>query len=72
MREKMTKAQEEEARRFLSRFVSRGWLSANRECIEEQFAVDLGLRRRWLRTELSEAHFTRAGRAALQKDTTHG
>lgn len=60
---------ETEARRFLARFVARGWLSANRECIEEQYAVDLGLRRRWLRTEMSEAHFTPAGRRALDEAT---
>lgn len=54
------------AREFLNRFVNRGWLSAQRDCEDEQAAVDLGLRKRWLRKELSEAHFTPAGRLALQ------
>jgi hypothetical protein len=52
---------------FLARFVSRGWLHAAREDRDEQAAVDLGLRKHWLRRELSEAHFTPAGRAAIAK-----
>lgn len=52
-------------RSFLARFVARGWLSATREDPAEQAAVDAGLKRRWLRKELSEAHITPAGREAL-------
>lgn len=52
---------------FLSRFVSRGWLHADREDAAEREAVEIGLRKRWLRRELSEAHFTPAGRAALEQ-----
>lgn len=50
---------------FLARFVSRGWLHAIREEADEQVAVHIALRKRWLRRELNEAHFTPAGRAAL-------
>jgi hypothetical protein len=50
---------------FLLRFINRGWLHARRESAEEQAAVDLGLRKRWLRRELSEVHFTPRGRTAL-------
>lgn len=60
---------EADARQFLSRFVARGWLSATRAMTNEQYAVDLGLRKRWLRKELSEVHFTPAGRAALSRAT---
>ncbi|TPK14117.1 hypothetical protein [Mesorhizobium sp. B2-5-11] len=52
-------------RTFLNRFVSRGWIHAIRENPTEQEAIDIGLRKRYLRRELSEAHFTPAGRAAL-------
>ena len=51
---------------FLSRFVDRGWLHGTRDDAREQEAVDYGLRKRWLRRELSEVHFTPAGRAALK------
>lgn len=50
---------------FLSRFVSRGWLHGTRDNADEQRAVDLALRKRWLRRELSEVHFTPAGRIAI-------
>lgn len=53
-------------RGFLSRFVKRGWLSADRPDASEQRAIEYGLRRGWLRRELSEAHFTPVGREALQ------
>lgn len=62
---KLTKADETRARAFLARFSTRGWLHAARADADEQTAVDLGLRRKWLRRELSEAHFTPAGRSAL-------
>jgi hypothetical protein len=52
---------------FLARFVPRGWLHADREDAAEQEAVEIGLRKRWLRRELSEAHFTPAGRHALER-----
>jgi len=52
---------------FLNRFVGRGWLSGVRGDAFEQEAVDLGVRKRWLRRELSEVHFTPAGRAALKE-----
>lgn len=52
---------------FLNRFVSRGWLHGTRGDATEQSAVDKALRKRWLRRELSEVHFTPAGRAALAK-----
>lgn len=51
--------------RFLLRFVARGWLHGTREDPNEQAAVDIALRKRWLRRELSEVHFTPAGRAGL-------
>jgi hypothetical protein len=54
------------AEAFLARFLGRGWLAATRENPFEQVAVDYGLRRGWLRRELSEAHFTPAGRSALE------
>lgn len=50
---------------FLSRFVARGWLHGTRQDEAEQSAIDKALRKRWLRKELSEVHFTPAGRAAL-------
>ncbi|MGY3581930.1 hypothetical protein ACVIGB_001147 [Bradyrhizobium sp. USDA 4341] len=53
---------------FLLRFVNRGWLHGTRESVEEQAAVDLGLRKGWLRRELSEVHFTPRGRIALCGD----
>lgn len=52
---------------FLSRFIDRGWIHATREDPDEQTAINLGLRKRWLRRELSEVHFTPAGRAGLAK-----
>jgi hypothetical protein len=58
---KMTEAHLE----FLSRFVARGWLHATRNDKSEQDAVDAGLRKRYLRRELGEAHFTPSGQAAL-------
>lgn len=51
---------------FLARFVGRGWLAAKRENPDEQAAVDMALRKRWVRRELSEVHFTPAGRRALR------
>lgn len=60
----LTKAHTE----FLARFVPRGWLAARRDDPVEQAAVDIGLRKRWLRRELGEVHFTPAGRAALQQN----
>lgn len=65
---KLTEAQIKQARAFLYRFVERGWLHGLRDNIAEQNAVDLGLRKRWLRRELSEVHFTSAGRHALEQD----
>lgn len=50
---------------FLGRFVGRGWIHAIRDDELEQAAVDLGLRRAWLRREGDEAHFTAAGRQHL-------
>jgi hypothetical protein len=55
----------EDQKAYLARFIGRGWLSTTRETAEEQAAVDLALRKRWLRRELGEAHFTPAGRRAL-------
>jgi hypothetical protein len=55
-------------RAFLLRFVNRGWLHGTREDAEEQAAVDLGIRKRWLRRESSEVHFTPLGRTALCGD----
>jgi hypothetical protein len=62
---KLTKA--EQHSRFLSRFVGRGWLHGERSDPDEQRAVNYGLRNKWLRRELSEVHFTPAGRAALEQ-----
>lgn len=59
-------ASEPEMRAFLARFIPRGWLHGTRDDKLEQEAVDLGLRRRWLRRELSEVHFTPKGRRALE------
>jgi hypothetical protein len=69
---KLTEAQIRQARVFLCRFVKRGWLHGTRDDTAEQTAVDLGLRKRWLRRELSEVHFTPAGRAALEKGQADG
>lgn len=52
---------------FLGRFISRGWLHGAREDQDEQDAVNIGLRKRWLRREMSEVHFTPKGRAAIAK-----
>ena len=53
---------------FLNRFVPRGWLHATRADAIEQEAVEIALRKRYLRRELSEVHFTPAGRRALAGD----
>jgi hypothetical protein len=50
---------------FLRRFVPRGWLHGTRDDVNEQSAVDEGVRKRWLRRELSEVHFTPKGRRSL-------
>ena len=50
---------------FLGRFVARGWLHARRDDIAEQEAVEIGFRKRYLRREMSEAHFTPLGRKVL-------
>lgn len=50
---------------FLARFVNRGWLHGTRVLANEQEAVDEGLAKGWLQRELSEVHFTPAGRRAL-------
>lgn len=50
---------------FLARFTGRGWLHAAREDAVEREAVDFGLRKRWLRREGSEVHFTQRGRVGL-------
>jgi hypothetical protein len=65
---KLTEAQIKQARTFLCRFVERGWLHRLRDNSAEQRAVNLGLREKWLRRELSEVHFTPAGRAALEQE----
>jgi len=54
-------------RDFLRRFVDRGWLHADRSDFAERQAVEIGLRKRWLRREMREAHFTPKGRTALAK-----
>jgi hypothetical protein len=43
---------------FLARFAPRGWMAYPRDDADEQAAVDLALRKRWLRRELSEVQFT--------------
>lgn len=53
---------------FLARFAGRGWIHAVRDDASEQLAVDLGLRKHWLRREGNEAHFTPKGHAALVGD----
>lgn len=55
----------DQQRAFLVRFVGRGWLHGTRESAAEQAAVDVGLRKRWLRREGSEVQFTQKGRMAL-------
>lgn len=55
------------AKDYLARFAGRGWLHGTRDYPDEQEAVDLGLRKHWLRRELGEVHFTPKGRAALQQ-----
>lgn len=50
---------------FLARFIGRGWLHADRDEPIEREAVDLALRKRWLRREGSEVHFTPRGRVGL-------
>jgi len=61
MPEKLTEAEA----RFLRRFVDRGWLHGTRDDEIEASAVAKGVRRRYLRRELSEVHFTPTGRLAL-------
>lgn len=61
---KLTEAQ----RRFLRRFIPRGWIHATRDDADEQAAIDAALRLRWMRRELLEAHFTPAGRTALEQE----
>jgi hypothetical protein len=56
-------------RKFLQRFMARGWLSAERQDPFEKLAVDYAVRKGWLRLEGSEAHFTPLGRSALLQDT---
>lgn len=58
----------EQQKAFLARFVGRGWLHGIRENAEEQVAVDLALRKRWLKREMREMHFTPKGRTALAGD----
>lgn len=55
----------DQQRAFLVRFIARGWLHGTRDSAEEQAAVDLGLRKRWLRREGSEVQFTSKGRIGL-------
>lgn len=43
---------------FLARFAPRGWMAYPREAEDEQVAVDLALRKRWLRRERGEVQFT--------------
>jgi hypothetical protein len=43
---------------FLARFAPRGWMAYPRDDADEQEAVELALRKRWLRRELSEVQFT--------------
>lgn len=62
----------EAQRAFLARFIGRGWLHGRRDDTIEQEAVDIGLRKRYLRRELSEVHFTPAGRTALSDGGEHG
>lgn len=54
-------------RRFLARFVARGWLHGTRDDPAEQDAVDAGLAAGWLRRELGEVHFTPAGRQGIDR-----
>lgn len=54
---------------WLCRFVARGWIHATRDDAFEQEAIDIGLRRRWLRRELGEAHFTPRALLALQENS---
>lgn len=53
-------------RSFLARFLGRGWLHALRDSEGEQAAVDMGIRKGWLRREMNEAHFTPEGRRVLE------
>lgn len=64
---KFTDEMAKAATAFLARHVERGWLHANREAPLEAAAVEYGLRMGWLRRELSEAHFTPIGRAAIAR-----
>lgn len=56
----------DDQRSFLRRFIGRGWLSAIRDDPWEQETVDLALRKRWMRREYNEAHFTPKGREHLE------
>lgn len=49
----------------LSRFVARGWMHAEPDDPVRRDAIEIGLRKRWLRRELNEVSFTPKGRAAL-------
>lgn len=55
----------EQQKKFLARFIVRGWIYAIRDAADEQAAVDAAFRKRWLRREMNEGHFTPAGRRAL-------
>lgn len=57
---------------FLRRFVDRGWIHGDRADPREKEAVQMALRKRWLRRELSEVHFTRIGREALSNGDSDG
>lgn len=62
----MTPYTTDEERRFLARFMARGWLAREREDAFELRAVNHGLSDGLLRADRSEAKFTAAGRRALQ------
>lgn len=57
----MTQQQKDE----LSRFVVRGWMHAEPDDELRREAIEIGLRKRWLRRELDEITFTSKGRIAL-------
>lgn len=57
----MTQAQKDE----LCRFSRRGWMHAEPDYALRREAIEIGLRKGWLRRELDEVTFTSKGRIAL-------
>ncbi len=53
---------------FLRRFERRGWMAYPRQDEDEQIAVNLAIRKRWLRREGNEVQFTGVWHRAMGTD----